>query len=370
MISMASRDRAWIEEKRAAGGGDPRHIEKLINALILLEQLEIKGLNLIFKGGTSLVLLLDKPKRLSIDIDIIVPDVDIDLEGIFTEIVNDKIFSRYEINVRPAGANVPKAHYKFFYHSTWFNKEDFILLDILFEKTPYIETIKKPINSIFLKTEGKNVEVELPSINCILGDKLTAFAPNTIGIPYNKSGKERHLEIIKQLYDVSTLFDSFDNIEFMKNSYVQIATNELGYRDLGYGYDKALDDTFDTSMAIINKKTSDNQYIKLIDGIDKFRSFVFSNTFNGEIAITYAAKAAYISLLVKTNANIVERFESLEQVEELEISNKAYKIYNRIKKYNPEAFFYLYNALKLLPDEISNDKLATSFVGTNKNISI
>lgn len=370
MISMASRDRVWIEEKKAEGGGDPRHIEKLINALILLEQLKIRGLNLIFKGGTSLVLLLDKPKRLSIDIDIIVPAEHVDLEDIFTEIVNDKIFSRYELNVRAGGNNVPKAHYKFFYHSNWFNKEDFILLDILFEKNPYIETIRKPINSIFLKTEGKNVEVELPSVNCILGDKLTAFAPNTIGIPYIKSGKERQLEIIKQLYDVSTLFDSFDNINFMKNSYVQIATNELSYRELGYEYDIALDDTFNTSMIIIRKKADDNQYIKLIDGIDKFKSYVFSNNFNGEIAITYAAKAAYISLLVKTNANIVERYASPEQVEQLEISNKAYKKYNRIKKYNPEAFFYLYNALKLLPDEISNGKLATSFVGINKNVSI
>ena len=134
--------------------------------------------------------------------------------------------------------------------------------------------------------------------------------------------------------------------------------------------ERALDDTFNTSMAIISKKTSDNQYMKLIDGIDRFKSFVFSNTFNGEIAITYAAKAAYISLLVKTNANTVERFESPEQVERLEISNKAYKIYNRIKRYNPEAFFYLYNALKLLPEEISNNKLTTLFVGTNKNISI
>ena len=156
----------------------------------------------------------------------------------------------------------------------------------------------------------------------------------------------------------------------MKNSYVQIATNELGYRELDYEYDIAVDDTFNTSIIIISKKTGVHQYNKLINGIDKFKSFVFSNTFNGEIAITYAAKAAYISLLVKTNASIVERYAAQEQVVGLEISNIAYKKYNRIKRYNPEAFFYLYNALKLLPEEILNNKLTTSFVGTNKNISI
>ena len=41
----------------------------------------------------------------------------------------------------------------------------------------------------------------------ILGDKLTAFAPNTTGIPYEKSGLSRAMEIIKQLYDIGNLFE-------------------------------------------------------------------------------------------------------------------------------------------------------------------
>ena len=32
--------------------------------------------------------------------------------------------------------------------------------------------------------ERLGCEVEMPDINCILGDKLTAFAPKTIGILY------------------------------------------------------------------------------------------------------------------------------------------------------------------------------------------
>lgn len=46
-------------------------LEKMIYALHLLERLRANGLNFIFKGGTSLVLLLEEGSRFSIDIDII-----------------------------------------------------------------------------------------------------------------------------------------------------------------------------------------------------------------------------------------------------------------------------------------------------------
>lgn len=49
--------------------------------------------------------------------------------------------------------------------------------------------------------------VTMPSVDCILGDKLTAFAPHTTGIPYNI---DKELEIIKQMYDISCLFDEFN----------------------------------------------------------------------------------------------------------------------------------------------------------------
>ena len=44
-------------------------------------------------------------------------------------------------------------------------------------------------------------------MDCILGDKLTAFAPYTIGIPF---GVDKELEIIKQLNDIACLFDELE----------------------------------------------------------------------------------------------------------------------------------------------------------------
>ena len=51
---------------------DPSLIEKNIYAFKLLDLLVQEGTSFIFKGGTSLMLILDEPKRISIDIDIVV----------------------------------------------------------------------------------------------------------------------------------------------------------------------------------------------------------------------------------------------------------------------------------------------------------
>ena len=59
-----------------------------------------------------------------------------------------------------------------------------ILLDVVFEHNPYKTVMKKPIQSSLLINEGENLLVTVPDKNCILGDKLTAFAPHTTGISF------------------------------------------------------------------------------------------------------------------------------------------------------------------------------------------
>jgi len=65
----------WIskisKENRKA---DKILIEKVIRALLLLEGLVKNKLPFVFKGGTALMLHLNSTKRLSIDIDVILPE--------------------------------------------------------------------------------------------------------------------------------------------------------------------------------------------------------------------------------------------------------------------------------------------------------
>lgn len=73
---------------------------------------------------------------------------------------------------------------------------------MVFAESPYALLTEKEICNELLLVEGPEVYVTVPTADCILGDKLTAFASHTTGVTF---GKE--LEIIKQLYDVANLID-------------------------------------------------------------------------------------------------------------------------------------------------------------------
>jgi hypothetical protein len=202
MISNQSRTKDWIMKIREISPGkDPVLIEKMITAVILVENLRLTGLNFIFKGGTSLLLLVDTPQRFSIDIDIILPDSQ-NLDDYLQAILSYGVFHRIEENKR--AGDLPKQHYKFFFNSVIQEKESHILLDILYENNPYPRLQEVDIRSRLVLTDGRITRVLCPANECLLGDKLTAFAPHTTGIQYDK-GKE--LEIAKQLFDVAILFD-------------------------------------------------------------------------------------------------------------------------------------------------------------------
>ena len=75
--------------------------------------------------------------------------------------------------------------------------------------------------------DNEPLKVTVPSADDILGDKLTAFAPNTSGIPYIKGDRDCSLEIIKQLYDVGRLFKHSGNFQHTKDTFTQIGENRI-----------------------------------------------------------------------------------------------------------------------------------------------
>ena len=72
MIDKKIYDLDYIRELQARYKTDPGLLERVLYAFGLLEALVKVGMKFTFKGGTSLMLLLDHPIRLSTDIDIIV----------------------------------------------------------------------------------------------------------------------------------------------------------------------------------------------------------------------------------------------------------------------------------------------------------
>lgn len=353
MIDLQTYTFEWIEQvSKQYRNADKILIEKAIRALTLLNELEKSGLKFIFKGGTALMLMLGVPKRLSIDIDIILPVKHEDLDVIFKQIVQNSTFLKYSVQERFVNSDIEKTHYKFYYTPAFktHSIEEYILLDILFEAIPYHKLTKIPISSPFLILEGEPENVTVPTFEDILGDKLTAFAPNTTGIPYLKKGQSMSMEILKQLYDIGNLFDVINDISEVNEIFNIFAKTELAYRKLtGLTPDDLLDDIIETAYCISVRGTTGNcNFTELQNGIQRVKQYIISESFQIDQFINSASKAAHLAALIKTSKSDLIRFNDSIDIEKFTITNLNYNKLNKLKKNNPEAFWNWYQAINLL----------------------
>jgi len=351
MILTGSFEKAWIQEisKTVGKHGDPKLVEKIIYSLTLLEQLKLSGLDLIFKGGTSLFLMSETPNRFSIDVDIIVADSPASLPAYLDKIVQSGFFIKWEDdNDRKSSENAPVGHYKFFYESSisrHFGDEP-VLLDILFTANPGYPKINNiPIKHKWLLTDDPFEIIKVPSFESLLGDKLTAFAPATTGILYSKN---RPVEIIKQLFDIAYLFDNAIDFHEIKDSFKNVAGEEIAYRKLSISYNDVLQDAFETALLITRRDYSSENFNFLQKGISNIVNFIIV-PFKLEDAIVCASKVAYLTQTLKQNSVVgIAHFKTPGDIADLTITQDEFLNLNRLKKILPEAFFYWYHAINLL----------------------
>lgn len=308
-----------IQKVRERTKTDPTIIERAIFAFGLLEALVRTGAEFVFKGGSSLMLLLDKPMRLSTDIDIIVAR-DYEIEPFIDEAAKIYPFVSKEEIVRRGANKIVKKHYKFYYSSlSTPDRTVPILLDVLFEENHYATIIQKEIKTGFLEVEGAPTYVSIPSVNSLLGDKLTAFAPNTSGIRYTtQKGDDivvdKKTEVIKQFFDIASLFDKADDFMAIKNSYIATVQAEIAYRDVDLTYKDCLQDSFNCALGIFSRgKLFPNEYANLLDGIKRIRSFLMNVRFDGETAYTQAAKVMLLCAGIMTDTDILKEVPTINE---------------------------------------------------------
>jgi hypothetical protein len=337
-------------------------LEKMIYALHLLERLKTNGLDFVFKGGTSLVLLLETGNRFSIDIDIISKTDRKELERILQKVVDSSNFTFVELDEhRSYKPGVPKAHYKFAFDSATKGKYlGSIILDILIEDSIYPEVIEKPVITKWIETE-KETLVSMPTIDSITGDKLTAFAPNTIGIPYFK-GKDQQpfsMEICKQLFDLSKLFENIQNMEVVAASFRVFAEHEIAYRkngnlkvDLNPGM--VLQDTIDTCIILAKRErgTDDEKekFKELQKGIIAFGTgFLMAGNFRIDDAVSASARIAYLAAKIMMNDLSPINYYKGQDIKDLNIEDPDWNFLNRLKRQpDKSSFYYWYHTVQLL----------------------
>lgn len=373
MIDKASLSAEWLAEKRKQYRKDPGIIEAMIHALYLLDQLKLTGLDFIFKGGTSLVLIMEKPLRFSVDIDVIVPpDLHREvLENYLSAIILNSEFTSMELDERRSyKEGIPKAHYKFIYRSNVSTRnkageivatpEREILLDILFTENPYPVLVERTIQTDWVKMTGEPLTVTTPDINSIAGDKLVAFAPCTTGVPF---GAEKEREIIKQLFDVGNLFHLLSDLETFKKSYHSSAASEIKYRQERKiaSVQEVLKDTIATAILIAKREFHDKndedskaKFAEINNGINQFGYFVFEGNFRIDHAQVASAKASYLSAVILTEyTGGLEVFDKSVGLQQYLINHPEYNFLNKRLKFvaSGEALFYCYHTVKLLhPD--------------------
>lgn len=345
---MLKRDNFSIEHIRnlqKQSSRDPVLLERVLYAFGLLEALVRAGAPFIFKGGTCLMLLMEHPMRLSTDIDIIVePGTDIDSYIKKASVIFP--FAYYEEQRRIGKNQMEKRHFKFYYRSPMLDDEFHIILDVLFEKNHYSSLVQKEINNELLLVEEPKTYVQVPNANCILGDKLTAFAPHTAGIPL---GVNKELEIIKQLYDVATLTDLIDDFTEVKNTYKKICTEELAYRGLKLTYQEVLYDTIRSAACIIEKGYTDKkEFLLYMNGAKSIRNHIFAEKYSGEKAGIQACKVFCLAACILADKESMVQISDPSQYIDVQIPMKEYTKTSYMKKQMPEAYGYVVEGVRIL----------------------
>jgi hypothetical protein len=260
MIHPDCFQKPWIDEQAAALKVHRNGLELLERCMVALElvgRLSDGGLDFVFKGGTSLVLLLQPLRRLSIDVDIVTPESLERLQAVLATITRSAPFLGIAEHQTGRDRDAPPTkHFKIpFRSATNPQGQSHVQLDVITAAHVYPSTARRRVEAPFIRLETE-AHVQMPTIECLLGDKLAAFAPTTIGVlydPINRHGEPAEPQpqrILKQLFDVHHLFAEAVNFAEVEASYRATFAVQNIYRGGRHTLDGCLDDTVATAREI------------------------------------------------------------------------------------------------------------------------
>lgn len=344
MLTQDNFTEEHIRELQKGSKRDPILLERTVYAFGLLEAISRVGMPFVFKGGTCLLLLMNHPRRLSTDIDIVVkPGTPVDEYIEKASVIFP--FVRFEEQKRVGKNMIEKRHFKFTYDSPINGKPFYILLDVLFEENNYTELVKHPIKNDLLITEPEYQGVIVPAADCILGDKLTAFAPHTTGIPLDV-GKD--MEVMKQMYDVCSLLEIFENFDMVSMTYEKVAISEIAYRGTGITPKDSLMDTFQAALCIASRgKVFSEEYPKYVKGIRDLRDHIYVENYSPEIAAVRAPMIMYMTTCLMTGIDYIKVNDYHEYVDEKLVHKELHSL-KYLRKVDPLAYAYVVKTDKLM----------------------
>ncbi len=322
-------------------------------------------MDFIFKGGTSLLLHLHPIRRLSIDADITTTASLKELQSILAEITKVPPFIGYAYQELRDRENPPTRYFQIYYDSPTQGKPWSIQLDVQIWENHYGQLETKPIEMELLEIEEPQT-VRIPTVEGLLGDKMTAFAPSTIGVLYEpkprKPGGRKPVpdptRVMKHMFDVGELFTMARDLHAISATYDSTHKIQNTARGGSFTRDQCLDDSIDAAYHVAElalHSPRDNDKTRFFKkGIQPLDNHLLGPRFNIRTAGIPAARVALIASLLKGG-----RFDvPLKEFRVIPTPDKLVGIaidgrFERLKglrKLSAEAFHYWYLADRYLKE--------------------
>jgi len=357
MIHPDCFTKAWLNSCREqAGRLDPALLEKSIYAFDLLGRLQAAGLPFVFKGGTAMLLLLDQFRRLSIDVDIVCPLPEEEVERVVTEVAAKGPYLSMEPDKRDPNRLPRRHHYLFRYRSVVNdNIPQLLQLDVLQDEAHYPVIQNRPLTSRFIRPLGE-VSVPVPTIEGLLGDKLTAFAPETVGVRY--TAFKAPMRIAKQISDIGELFVHAQDSRAVLHAYNALFEAENRYRAGAFTREQALLDTIAAARILASvqlKGSKESEASRLLhEGVGQVDSHMIGKTYRLDDAKVAASRAAHLAAMVLRGAVgqlHMERYDParVAELKQATLSLKWHPLM-RLRGINDEAFYH-WSRVQALIDE-------------------
>ena len=356
MIAPRCFQEPWVRKQAAAlNARDLRTLEKNILALELVSRLRRSGLEFVFKGGTSLALLFDPVRRLSIDVDILSLEPIERLKTMLEQATTNRPpFTGYEHQVRRDREAPPTIHFRIFYSSALDPAGlHSIQLDVIMAESPYADTEERVVQASFFEIEAE-VRITVPTVDCLLADKLACFAPATIGYPHQPivastgaPGDPRPMKVVKHLFDVGELAAHAVNQANAVKTYRAIYEEQLRWRGGDWTTNETLNDTQDAAFWVCRRDLRPKENHEKIDffgdGIRAMDSHLFNQPFQRAESRAAAARAALAAEWIRQERGNFDLSGFLFKEYDLEAIRDAtlegnWTNLNRLKQTDPKAF--------------------------------
>ncbi|MHC5036171.1 MAG: nucleotidyl transferase AbiEii/AbiGii toxin family protein [Planctomycetota bacterium] len=294
------------------GLASPRIAEQAVHSLELVARLVQTRLAFRFKGGNSLLVLLQDPQRFSMDVDIATGESRERIEACLDAAVRaSTALTRWKRRQHLTKPWLPLASFEVYYDSVFDETEDsFIFLDAQLKKTP-VPGVRLPVRCSDLFASEEKVEVS--TVGGILGDKLLTLGPDTLGIPL---GKKKEAQRLKHVFDIATLAMREPDLAEVRATVNLLLKEENELQEKSLTLDEVFRDTLALCRSVVpwpeppDPGSVPPLLSEVVRGLEPFREHLFLSDYTWQDLQRDLARAAVCFTAVVTESVSVSDFRA------------------------------------------------------------